>query len=496
MTVTLSKQDLDRPTAQVVTPESFHPEQHFYPRTLNAQIHPLVAFFMRLSKLRIVERYCHLNPQVDRDALTELLSTKTKVLHWAGCDLFYAATGSGVRRMIVVETNSCPSGNKSMPLLNEEDEQGGYRRLLAHAFVPRVRAKNDKGQLAVIYDKNYIEASGYAAAMADLFKEEVLLAPFAADAEDPPVRVVDRAVEVRGPDGAFVPIRGALRYVTQKPWNRLPPTSKTVLLNPVMACLAGGRNKLMASKAYELFNAEIKAAGLVIRQPETIRDVTIDEVPLWVARFGGQAVVKNPYSNAGQGVWTITCDEDLEEFSEAEHSYGQFIVQALIGNAEWSSRQEGSRFYHVGTMPDKKGRMFAADLRMMVCSGPDGFVPLSVYARRAKAPLARSLDGGASSWDMLGTNLSEKNLDGSWSADTERLLLMDRRDFNRLGLGPDDLLEAYVQTVLSVVAIDRLARKLLNQKGGLKKRLFRSLNDDDALVNEVQRGLGEDATAP
>ena len=121
-----------------------------------------------------------------------------------------------------------------------------------------------------------------------------------------------------------------------------------------------------------------------------------------------------------------------------------------------------------------------------MCSGPDGFKPVAIYARRARKPLVDKLDDVSDSWAMLGTNLSEKRDDGGWNADTERLLLMDRRDFNKLGLGPDDLIEAYVQSVLSVLAIDEMASTLLNAKtGGLKRRLFRSLNDDDTLLNEV-----------
>ncbi|MEZ4429939.1 MAG: hypothetical protein R3A51_19855 [Nannocystaceae bacterium] len=89
---------------------------------------------------------------------------------------------------------------------------------------------------------------------------------------------------------------------------------------------------------------------------------------------------------------------------------------------------------------------------------------------------------------MLGTNLSIKNEDGSWGSDTNRLLLMDRRDFNKLGLGLDDLIEAFIQTVLSVTAIDRLARSLVTRKGRFRSKLFRSLNDDAALLREIVPG--------
>jgi hypothetical protein len=93
-----------------------------------------------------------------------------------------------------------------------------------------------------------------------------------------------------------------------------------------------------------------------------------------------------------------------------------------------------------------------------------------------------------SSWDALGTNLSERQEDGSWAASTDRLLLMDRRDFNVVGIGIDDLIEAYIQTVLSAIAIDKMTSRLVTQKGGLRRSLFRSLDDDDALLEEIKSG--------
>ncbi len=123
------------------------------------------------------------------------------------------------------------------------------------------------------------------------------------------------------------PVRAALRYVTQRPWTRLPPLTRTLVFNPVLACLAGGRNKMLAAKAYDIYNAEIAHTGLTIHTPETIWDVAKPEVPLWVGRMGGLAVVKVPYANAGQGVWTITHEKELHAFMSIEHRYDRFIVQ-------------------------------------------------------------------------------------------------------------------------------------------------------------------------
>jgi hypothetical protein len=167
-----------------------------------------------------------------------------------------------------------------------------------------------------------------------------------------------------------------------------------------------------------------------------------------------------------------------------EHRYERFIVQSLIGNAGWTSASNRGRLYHVGTVPNKRGEIFVADLRVMVGGGTEGFRPLAIYGRRARQPLAKSVDAH-SSWDMLGTNLSVKREDGEWDSESSRLLLMDRRDFNRLGVGLDELIEGYVQTVLSVLAIDRMAVNLTKKGGGLKRSLFRSLNDDPVLQAEI-----------
>ncbi|KAI5057559.1 hypothetical protein GOP47_0027574 [Adiantum capillus-veneris] len=475
---------------EIIEPGSFDPINHFYPRVLNAQIHPLVRSFLSLGNDRIAKRYCHLHPEAKSTAVAHVLHQSTRFFQWGGSDLFITTSDMGQKKLVVVETNSCPSGQKSMPLANEDVEHAGYRTLLEKSFMPSLRAHSASlphGRLAVLYDKNHMEAWGYAATLADLSSESVLLVPCYADDFNPKIRFTDDGIlEVRLGMARWEPIRAALRYVTQRPWCRMPPLSRTLIYNPVLACLAGGRNKMLAAKAYDIFNAEISVTGLRINTPETIWDVTKPEVPLWVRRMGGLAVVKVPYANAGQGVWTITHSGELQEFMDIEHRYDRFIVQALIGNNGWSSLSRYGCLYHVGTIPNIKGNIYAADLRLMVGSSPDhGFFPVAIYARRARVPLVESLHDGAQSWDMLGTNLSVKNADGSWGTETERLLLMDSRDFNRIGVGVDDLIEAYMQTVLAILAIDGLACKLITPKGNFGMKLFRALNPDPKLLGEL-----------
>lgn len=472
---------------RVVSPGSFEAENHYYPRVPNARLHPLVRGFLALSNEAIAKRYSHLHPETQPDAILAALSTAPRVLRWAGADLFHVSDDKGVRRNVVIETNSSPSGQKSMPLLDDAEDMGGYRRLIEEAFLPWMRKRRGlpKGRLAVLCDKNRMETTGYAATLAELTGEDVLWVDFRADAGTEHVRVEAGVLEVLH-EGTWTPIRGAFRYVTQKPWTRLPPITRTFLFNPVLACLAGGRNKLIAAKAYDLFNADMASSGLRVRSPETIWDVALREVEVWVERMGGIAVVKNPYSNAGQGVWTITRPEELEAFLAAEHTYDRFIVQGLIGNLNWTSRTRGGRLYHVGTVPNRRGEIHVADLRCMVMGTPEGFRPIALYARRARKPLTDHLDDSSSSWDMLGTNLSVKAGAG-FDTEPNRLMLMDERDFNRLGLGLDDLVEAYLQTCLSVLAIDRMAQRLVTKKGRFRRRLFSSLVPDKALLAEVLR---------
>lgn len=475
-------------TTEVIQPGEFEAHDHWYPKALNATIHPMISFFLNLEQERIITRYCHMHPTVNPEKLREILNGKTKFFRWAGADLLNVTSAGGKRQMVVIENNSCPSGQKSMPLVDDNQEQGSYRLLIERTFKPYLKNLRHKikGGLAVVYDKNTMESSGYARVIADVMQEPVHYVPFYEDDPNPPIWFEDGIMQVRQSDGAIVPIRAAFRYLTQKPWNRLPLHSKTRILNPILACLAGGRNKMVAAKAYDIFNTELQPHGLKINIPETIWDVRKNEIPLWVKKMGGHAVIKVPYSNAGQGVYTIVTEAELEKFMELEFEYDLFIVQSLIGNYNWSSITSAGKLYHVGTIPNQKNHTYVADIRMMVSSTENGILPLCTYARRSEKPLLDNIEDSTNSWKMLGTNLSFKNPDGTWGSDTNRLVLMDRRDFNKLGIGLDDLIEAYIQTVLSMVAIDRMAKTLVNKQGKFRMRLFKSLNDDPSLIDEIK----------
>lgn len=470
---------------KIFEPENFEYQNHWYEKVLNATIHPIVKHFLNMSQEQIVTRYCHLNPKVSKDKLRELLSYKCKYFVWGGADLINVTSNTGKRQMIVIENNSCPSGQKSMPLLNEYgDQDTTYHQLIKTTFKNSLKNVRIKGALAVIYDKNFMEASGYASAIADIMKEKVHLVPFENAEENTKVKFEDGLMYIFSKN-EWIKIRACFRYVTQKPWNRLPVVSKTKIINPIISCLAGGRNKLVAAKAYQIFNSEINEFGLKINIPNTVWEVRKNEVPLWVKQMGGRAVIKVPYSNAGQGVYTIVTEKDLENFMNTEFDYDMFIVQSLIGNSDWSSVFKNQKLYHVGTIPNKKNNTYVCDIRMMVSSTTNGIKPLCTYARRAKKPLIKNLEKLEESWEILGTNLSYKDESNNWKSDTNRLILMDTKDFNSLGIGIDDLIDAFIQSTLSMIAIDKMSQTLISSKGTLKRKLFKSLNDDKNLIAEI-----------
>lgn len=166
-------------------------------------------------------------------------------------------------------------------------------------------------------------------------------------------------------------------------------------------------------------------------------------------------------------------------------------------------------------IPDRNSQIYCADIRMMIHYDHTigAFRPLALYSRRAHKPLKNQLEEGEDSWGMLGTtsgslirphadipsspppfppfhnnegtNLSVKVGPNEWTTETNRLFLMDTRDFNKLGLGTDDLIDAFFQTVMATIAIDRLAIQLMKDPATFNRELFRSLNKDEVLMKEL-----------
>ena len=62
----------------------FKKENHFYPKVVNAKMHPMVASFFKLSNESIITRYKQMNPDVNVEALRKLLAYTPKYFKWAG----------------------------------------------------------------------------------------------------------------------------------------------------------------------------------------------------------------------------------------------------------------------------------------------------------------------------------------------------------------------------------------------------------------------------
>ncbi|RAV28656.1 ATP-grasp domain-containing protein [Sinomicrobium soli] len=442
----------------LVEPGDFEASEHWYPRVLNSNIHPLVSHFLHLTQDQFIARYNRLNPTTDPEMLKEILSYRPEYFKWSGTDMMHVTNRAGNRKLTIIETNSCPSGQKSMPLLDLNVEQGGYRKLIEQTFKPQIDLHDETGALAVIYDKNPMENVGYASTLADVFGEDVYLARFLKDDPNPPAKFVDNKLYVKSEDESWIPVRAAFRYVTQEPWNRLPLKSKTLLLNPIEACLAGGRNKTEAYMAYRKFNEQFRKYGLEIHTPETFLEVEHGDLPEYFEKLGRSMVVKVPDSNAGQGVYTVTSEKEMKQVYETLKQYQpeKYLIQQLIYSNHINGSDREKAWYHVGTIPDKKNRSYAFDLRLMMHYTENGLRPLAIYSRRARLPLNKPLPEGASSWDLYGTNLSVKQTEG-WSYDDERLMLYDIRNFGNLGLGIDELIQGFIQSAMATYAIDRHA---------------------------------------
>ena len=418
--------------------------------------------------------------------------------------------------MVILETNSCPSGQKSMPSVNGEIGWGGGYATLMTRFLELATDRDragllpSPGGLAIIYDKNLVEVSGYAKQLANVSNESIFLVELYNDDPCPCARWDEHGVlSVRTADGAWHQIRAAFRYVTQQPWTRIPVNSRTFIFNSTLSCLAGGRNKLVGHKAYEALNeTELAGSALAVRTPRTVCDVRHEDIPAVVLSMGHRACIKIPYSNAGQGVFTVHSKLELDDFmlDTAAVAYEKFIIQELIDSA--------------GTVPTgPRNWKFVWDLRVMVAASPQGYKPLVMYARKAVAPLisnkgdadqrgdadADDLDAirtdtetdsttstcrGADSRSMYLTNLSEKLGENQWTTDTERLVVLDEDDFGCLGLDLDGLVDGYIQAVLATVAIDKMAGRLwtaptATTTGRFDRAAFRSLSEDAGLLSEI-----------
>lgn len=470
-----------------VSPGTFERTAHAYAHVAPARMHSGALALFSQPPEALARDYAARHAGVDPQALLELIAHDPKHLAWAGGDLLPAVGPRGDRAMVLLEVNSCPSGLKAMPAVPSSAAPHLAGPLGAYGEVVRAwctRAANlahgspPDGVRAVLFDKNWPEVTGYAAALATHSCEEVWLVPWTEAAPDT-VQAKDGELWIRDAGGTARRVGSAIRYVTGRPWTRLPVDTHTPLQNPISACLLGGRNKLIAAKAYAALNEALHGTGLRIPTPVTHAEVCAEDVPRAVAELGGRAVIKNPYSNAGQGVAVVETTADVDTWRTQPQRYGRFVVQGLIAGAEDPAP---GPYAQRGIQPHGQDGRFAADVRVVVVRSGAGFTPVAAYARHARAPL----QSAASPWERYGTNLSVRAGDGGWDAESHRLVTLSEADFPALELSAADLVDAYVITVLAAVAIDRFAETLLGPAGEISEAAFRAACPDDALFKEIR----------
>jgi hypothetical protein len=477
----------DNNLIKIIIPGIFNESDHLYECVLNKKMHKIVEYFFSLNKNEYIDIYCkkYNNRYINKKILYEMLLYKPKYFHWSGVDLLNINNfeDDNINNMIILETNSCPSGQKSMPNIIPGL---GYENLMK-IFINIVnnlskQKKIPDGVLAIIYDKNYLEVSGYAKKLANISNENIYLTESYNNDKNQSIKWDnDGIMYIFDNYGKWIKVRAVFRYVTQQPWNRIPINSKTFIFNSILSCIAGGRNKLLAHKAYEeLNNNELVNSGLKIRIPSTICDLTINDIDSIIKDMNYRAVIKIPYSNAGQGVFTI---HDIEEYRECmknivETKYEKFIIQELVDS--------------VGTV-SLNNEIYVWDLRFMINSSEDGYKPLALYARKAELPLISNKNknfivnkSSNSSRKMYLTNLSKKVEENKWNTATERLIILDEENFEKLGINLEDLVDGYIQAILATIAIDKMAIKLwCEENKTFNRKLFNELNDDYGLENEM-----------
>jgi hypothetical protein len=136
-----------------------------------------------------------------------------------------------------------------------------------------------------------------------------------------------------------------------------------------------GVGEALGKRREEIHGSSLIVLFVLHRQ---VCDVEWGDLRRHVENLGGFAVIKIPYSNAGQGVFTITSEAEMqargipiqilyifrmiwvlmvlfplmqafERQAERSCSYQRFVVQGLIANHTWSSKDdEGIALYHVG----------------------------------------------------------------------------------------------------------------------------------------------------
>lgn len=227
--------------------------------------------------------------------------------------------------------------------------------------------------------------------------------------------------------------------------------------------------------------------------PFTLPLVKKEDVPSLARDLNFLLAVKVPHSAAGVGIYLITNEADLDDFMKEKQPYEDFVVQALIGHRAWYQKrsnheQLGNQLYPRPCKTPVDNLEYVYDIRFIIACGDDGWHPAYVLARRAENPLEETIPEPGTASSVLKTNLSRIAKDGSQKLDESMALILTEETFQMTGLSLVDLVEGYIQSILSAVAVDRMCQRLMPDKEHFDLRMFQEMCPDKDLLEEVCKG--------
>jgi len=96
---------------------------------------------MNLSSEQIIARYCHLHPTLNKEKLRTILAYQCQHFHWSGFN--QCNYRRRWQKILIIENNSCPSGQKPMPFLTTIKRQAPtrwwYKERVSHLLTRTVR---------------------------------------------------------------------------------------------------------------------------------------------------------------------------------------------------------------------------------------------------------------------------------------------------------------------------------------------------------------------
>lgn len=136
--------------------------------------------------------------------------------------------------------------------------------------------------------------------------------------------------------------------------------------------------------------------------------------------------------------------------------------------------------------------MYAYSFRIVACNSPTGFKMITICCARAPAPFAKNGEAAEIAPNALLNKIRTVHENDVYITNIgpnpngeERSFYVDDAGMKGMGIGMDDVIDGFMQTVYSIHAIDNMCKKLTMEDGELNMQLLTELNPDPQLLAEV-----------